>query len=85
MTLVAGVDACRGGWVAIVLDADHFADSCSAATFAQLLDRLKDVRAVGVDIPIGLPARACVQPMSQRARSSGRDAAASFELRHAWR
>jgi predicted RNase H-like nuclease len=55
MPVVAGVDACRGGWVAIVLGAGQFADSLFAATFAQLLGRLEDARAVGVDIPIGLP------------------------------
>jgi predicted RNase H-like nuclease len=55
MTVVAGVDACRGGWVAIVIGAGQFANSRFAATFAQLLDGLEDARAVGVDIPIGLP------------------------------
>ncbi len=55
MTLVAGVDASRGGWVAVVVDAGHFADSLSATTFAQLLGSLKDASAVAVDIPIGLP------------------------------
>jgi predicted RNase H-like nuclease len=55
MTVVAGVDACRGGWVAIVIGAGQFADSLFAPTFAQLLDGLEDASAVGVDIPIGLP------------------------------
>ena len=55
MTRVAGVDACRGGWVAVVVDAGQFADSLSAPTFVQLLGRLQDARAVGVDHPIGLP------------------------------
>jgi len=53
--LVAGVDACRGGWIAVAVDADQFADSISAPTFAKLLSRVPDARVVGVDIPIGLP------------------------------
>jgi predicted RNase H-like nuclease len=53
--MVAGVDACRGGWVAIVLKDGRFADSLVASSFAQLLDSLKHAEAVGVDIPIGLP------------------------------
>jgi predicted RNase H-like nuclease len=55
LMLVAGVDACRGGWIAVVLDADQFADSISAPTFVELLRRVADTRVVGVDIPIGLP------------------------------
>lgn len=55
VTVVAGVDACRGGWVAIVLDDGRFADSLFAAGFTQLLDGLARAAAVGIDIPIGLP------------------------------
>jgi predicted RNase H-like nuclease len=55
MTVVAGVDACKGGWVAIVVKDDQFTGSLLAATFAQLLSALADAAAVGVDIPIGLP------------------------------
>jgi predicted RNase H-like nuclease len=51
----AGVDACRGGWVAIALEDGQFADSLFATTFAQLVRTLADAAAVGVDIPIGLP------------------------------
>jgi predicted RNase H-like nuclease len=55
VTVVAGIDACRGGWVAIVLDDGRFADSLFGSSFAQLLDGLKHAGAVGVDIPIGIP------------------------------
>lgn len=51
----AGVDACKGGWVAVVIDDRRFTDSLLAATFAQMLRALADATAVGVDIPIGLP------------------------------
>jgi predicted RNase H-like nuclease len=55
VTMAAGVDACRGGWVAIVLDAGQFADASFAATFEQILGMVQLAEAVGVDIPIGLP------------------------------
>jgi len=55
VTVTAGVDACRGGWVAIVLNAGHFSDAHIAATFEQILGTLQYAEAVGVDIPIGLP------------------------------
>lgn len=55
MTVVAGADACRGGWVAIVGVEGRFADSLFASTFAGLLEGLREASAIGVDIPIGLP------------------------------
>ena len=54
-TLVAGVDACRSGWVAVVTDDGRFAESLLAPTFAGLLDALRGATEIGVDIPIGLP------------------------------
>jgi predicted RNase H-like nuclease len=68
MTVVAGVDACRGGWVAIVVEDDQFINSMFAATFAQLLQVLADAAAVGVDIPIGLPSKG-VRPADLAARA----------------
>jgi predicted RNase H-like nuclease len=53
--VVAGVDACRRGWVAIALEDGRFADSWLSATFVALLDDLAAATAIGVDIPIGLP------------------------------
>ena len=52
---VVGVDACRGGWVAIVLEDGRFADAVFAPTFAGILERFADATAIAVDIPIGLP------------------------------
>ena len=63
MTVVAGVDACKGGWVAIVLDDDRFAGSLLAATFGQLLGALADAAAVGA--PIMAPPVA-TSPICQR-------------------
>jgi predicted RNase H-like nuclease len=56
MTVVAGLDACRTGWVAVVLDDGRFADAFVAATFTDALAQLDGAAALGVDIPIGLPA-----------------------------
>lgn len=55
MTAVAGLDACRAGWVAVVLADGCFADAMIVPTFAAALERLDDAAAIGVDIPIGLP------------------------------
>ncbi len=55
--LVAGVDGCRGGWIAVVTSLAG--GSCEARLyhhFAELLDT--DARIIAVDMPIGLPERA---------------------------
>jgi predicted RNase H-like nuclease len=46
-----GVDACRGGWVAVELGAAPVV----RPTFADVLARFRDASVVAVDIPIGLP------------------------------
>lgn len=51
----AGIDAYRQGWVAVVLDSGRFSRSFVSQTFTQALAQLDEVRAIGVDIPIGLP------------------------------
>jgi len=54
--VVAGVDGCRGGWVAVRLAGDPpaFAGALAAAGFAELLARLGDAAVVAIDIPLGL-------------------------------
>ncbi|WP_212844383.1 DUF429 domain-containing protein [Catellatospora sp. IY07-71] len=53
---VLGVDACRAGWVGIVLDSDavtaHF--GATIATLVAEAEKTGPVEVVGVDIPIGL-------------------------------
>ena len=56
MTVVAGLDACRTGWVAVVLHDGRFTTAVVDATFTGTLARLEHAVAIGVDIPIGLPA-----------------------------
>lgn len=57
MTIAAGIDGYRKGWVAIVLEDGRFARAHATATLAEVVARLPDAEAVGVDMPIGLPER----------------------------
>lgn len=54
---VLGVDACRAGWVGVVLDdgaaAVHVAKTVAALVAAVETDG--DLAVIGIDIPIGLP------------------------------
>jgi predicted RNase H-like nuclease len=51
---VLGLDACRGRWLAVVLDDGRFADA-RLASAEVLVAAWPDAEAIGVDIPIGLP------------------------------
>ena len=53
--LALGVDAARGGWIAVVLEDGRFADAVLERRFAALLERYPAAAVVGVDVPIGLP------------------------------
>jgi predicted RNase H-like nuclease len=61
--LTVGVDAARGGWVAVVLEDGAFADAVLERRFPAVLERLPDAVAIGVDVPIGLP------PLGSRRRA----------------
>jgi predicted RNase H-like nuclease len=50
-----GVDAARGGWIAVALEDGRFADAALERRFPGILERFPDAAVVGVDIPIGLP------------------------------
>lgn len=50
-----GVDGCRDGWLAVVIDGDNVSWML-CPTFAGLVDRVADHCCLFVDIPIGLPA-----------------------------
>lgn len=52
--LAIGVDACRGGWVAVSLRNGELESAAVRKTFEHLLDVYR-AGTVGVDIPIGLP------------------------------
>ncbi len=65
MAMVAGVDGCRGGWVAVIVDsATRQATAKTFATAKPLFRALRACAMAVIDIPIGLPesgARACDQ------------------------
>jgi predicted RNase H-like nuclease len=54
---VLGVDACKDGWVGLVLDDGPVPRAVFAATIAELVEAAGSVEVVGIDIPIGLPVR----------------------------
>ena len=51
----AGVDACKGGWIAVVLGTEGFRHAVVASRFERLVAALDDASVIAVDIPIGLP------------------------------
>lgn len=50
---VAGVDGCRGGWIAALLENGRLSVLVFKNTFPEVLEL--DAQVVGVDMPIGLP------------------------------
>jgi predicted RNase H-like nuclease len=53
--LTVGVDAARGGWVAVALVDGRFEDAVLERRFPGVLERFADAAVIGVDVPIGLP------------------------------
>jgi predicted RNase H-like nuclease len=53
--LTIGVDAARGGWIAVALRDGRFADAVLERRFRPLLERFPEADIFGVDVPIGLP------------------------------
>jgi predicted RNase H-like nuclease len=53
--LALGVDAARGGWIAVALEDGRFADAALERRFPALLERFREAVMIGVDVPIGLP------------------------------
>jgi predicted RNase H-like nuclease len=67
--LTLGVDAARGGWIAVALEDGRFRDAVLERRFPALLERYPDAEVVGVDVPIGLPARGTRRRADVEARS----------------
>jgi predicted RNase H-like nuclease len=65
--LAAGVDVWRTNWVCVVLEDGKLRAVDAAASIQDLLRTWRDLEAVGVDIPIGLP-KAGVRQADLRAR-----------------
>jgi predicted RNase H-like nuclease len=55
--LAVGVDACRGGWAAVLLADGAWAAARMAARLDQVTAAWPDAAAIGVDMPLGLLAR----------------------------
>ena len=53
--LAVGVDAARGGWIAVALEDGAFADAALERRLAAVIERFPDAEAFGVDVPVGLP------------------------------
>jgi hypothetical protein len=52
-----GVDACRAGWVAVVLDDGLVTATRLAATLEEIVTACPEAEAIGVDMPLGLVER----------------------------
>ena len=74
MPVAVGVDACKGGWVAIAVDDGGVLTAGFVAQIASLSSVVPGADIVGIDIPIGLPSRAIAKPTSQRGRTARRSA-----------
>jgi predicted RNase H-like nuclease len=58
MTLVAGLDGCRGGWAAVLLDDDAAnARAERIGALSELFERASIPQIIAIDMPIGLPER----------------------------
>lgn len=55
--IVAGVDGCKAGWIAVIRRPGSMAEACVLATIAELVDGLPGDSVIAVDMPIGLPER----------------------------
>jgi predicted RNase H-like nuclease len=53
--LTIGVDAARGGWIAVALIDGRFRDAAFERSFPTLIERFGEADVFGVDVPIRLP------------------------------
>jgi len=54
---IAGLDGCKGGWVAVIVEPDGSAHAERIARVAELFERPLAPHLAAVDMPIGLPER----------------------------
>jgi predicted RNase H-like nuclease len=57
MSIVAGLDGWKGGWVAVILDAGRFHEAFVSPSLDGALPRLTSAEVIGIDMPIGFPSR----------------------------
>jgi predicted RNase H-like nuclease len=65
---VAGADVWKGKWVVVILDGGRFSRSFVATSISEAVAELADCVAIGVDMPIGLPAGGASRPADSEAR-----------------
>lgn len=53
--LTVGIDAARGGWIAVALTQGRFTGAAFERRFPALLELFPEAEVFGVDVPIGLP------------------------------
>ena len=68
LSMVAGIDACKAGWVAVVASASGYEHADVAPTMSELASRL-EVEVLAIDIPIGLPDSAEPRSADEAARN----------------
>src|SRR5919201_3591825 len=68
--LTLGVDAARGGWIAVALRDGGFADAVLERRFLALLERFAEAAVVGVDVPIGFPQLGARRRADEAARAA---------------
>ena len=66
---VAGADVWKGKWVVVVLDGGRFSRAFVASSISEAVVGLADCAAIGVDMPIGLPASGQSRTADSEARS----------------
>lgn len=52
-----GLDAFKGGWIAVVTSADRFSEARSFGALTEVIAAYPDAAVIAVDMPIGLPAK----------------------------
>lgn len=70
--LAAGVDGCRGGWLAALARGERSAPRTEmrlVLTLAELVDALDETTVIAIDVPIGLPQLTGSRPCDAQARS----------------
>ncbi len=84
--LVVGIDACRTGWVAVVLADGQVTGVLAAAVLAEVLGACPAAAAVGVDMPLGLVQRGWREADQLAAARLGRHRSRVFAVppRPAW-
>ena len=68
-------NACRAGWVAVLLRDGGQADAAVARSLADLVRQYPDAAAIGIDMPLGFVTMAGAGPTTGRQPGSARIAA----------